>query len=84
MMLTDKDPVIGWEAIGATTHPQRRETVLAERAWATRDDLIEKGWFDHDGLEALADIASKLEIAKTSDADALFAHAVNILQEIKE
>lgn len=81
-------PTIGWEAIGATTHARRRESLLAEQVWQARDELIEaalmgQGWFDHDGLKALADIASKLEIATPSDADALFAHAVHILQGIK-
>lgn len=76
-------PTIGWEAIGVTTHARRRESLLAEEIWQARDDLIEKGWFDHEGLETLATIASKLEIAKPSDADALFAHAVHILAEIE-
>lgn len=82
-------PTIGWEAIGATTHARRRESLLAEQVWQARDELIEAALldgsrFDHDRLTALADIASKLETANPSDADALFAHAVYILQEIKE
>lgn len=85
-------PTIGWEAIGATTHPQRRESQLAERLWRARDDLIEQGWFDHEGLDKLADIATALMVAEPCacvlpeqlcSACRLAAHAVHILQEIE-
>ena len=93
MILTDRDPVIGWEAIGGTAHPQRRESLLSERLWQARDNLIEKGWFDFEGLENLASIAGKLETAEpcrcvlpeqSCSACSLAAHAVTILQEIGE
>lgn len=95
MMITSTDPIVGWEAITPSVHPARGTNLLAERLWRARDQIIENGlragWFDQDGLEQLAEVASRLEAAEPCGcvlpdqscvACQLSAHAISILQEM--
>lgn len=96
MMLTEADPIIGWEAISPTVHPIRGEHLLSERLWHARDKLIENalredGWFDQAGLDHLADLATQLSLAEpcacvlpeqSCSACRMSAHASYILQEM--
>lgn len=91
MMITDTDPVIGWETIGRTSHPPSTEHILVERLWQARDMLIEAEYFCCDTIANLAALADQLTQAEpcacalpeqSCVACRLSAHAVTILAEM--
>lgn len=72
MGMTNREPLIGWEAI----QPTRSIDPLAHlalRIWRLRDRVIEQGWsegaFDHPQIAALAALAAELEQINRGDIE---------------
>jgi hypothetical protein len=94
-MITDRDPIVGWEAIGQAGHSTRLERADAELAWhqyVAAVDAWENGTGTREQMNAALIEAEKHEAlsheaymrANMSEEDAAWADHKAWLQECEE